>query len=86
MGMVPIVAAVEMGQGEPQKRIETPEDLTEAIDRGFINWLGGAGKASYVAQWPVPMSQRYKAVGAKIAITGYNGSDIVALRFGGDGK
>lgn len=68
-----------------RKPIKTEADLTEAIDRSVIDWLGGAGGVSYEATLPATTTL---GTGATITIVGYNNpdNDIVSLHFNGDGR
>lgn len=73
-----------VGKVEP-KQIKTEADLTEAIDRGVTDWLGGGGVVSY--EVTLPTTTTY-GIGSTITIVGYNNpdNDIVSLRFNGNGK
>lgn len=82
MIMAPFARLTEKVEPKP---IKTEADLTEAIDRGVTDWLGGGGVVSYEATYPATMPL---GTGATITIVGYNNpdNDIVSLRFNGDGR
>lgn len=72
-----------VGKVEP-KPIKTEADLTEAIDRGVMDWLGkGTQVTSYEATYPAQTALGTNAISR---IAGYNNpdNDIVSLRFGDD--
>lgn len=78
-----------MGKVTP-KPIKTEADLTEAIDRGMVEGLArpiAHGTGLWGVTW-TPEDVNKPDFGVTMRIAGYNNpdSDIVSLRFNGDGK
>lgn len=77
-----------VGKIEP-KPIKTEADLTEAIDRGMAEGLSAKPFSGIpTTTWPTVTTTATNTVSLQMTIVGYNthDSDIVSLRFNGDGK